>query len=226
MNHSGHSIILRPDLDLKEYEALDFVYKNSNHLQRLREILGFLTPTNYRGTGRSHFSGSPFWIDSNGILSSWPDSNVDDYDNLEARKLFALIEDKNTPINTCDDLCFFSLQEMRQVYEVIKNRSDYEIVEIQENEEKTTNNTLGFDVGYMGGDFFSAIADTAIKPIWHPPDFNDMDEIIEHLKKLNKYCLFNSFNEARAYRQLYLSKKWAEKETHDGQLAIIQIRTT
>jgi hypothetical protein len=77
----------------------------------------------------------------------------------------------------------------------------------------------------MGGDFFSAIADTAVKPMWHPPDFDDMQDIITHLKKLNEYCLFPTFQDAKDHRELYLAKAWGEKEMYEGEITIIQIRT-
>jgi hypothetical protein len=223
--HSGHIIILKPDLDLNKYEQLDFVQKNITHLTRLREILRFIKPESYRGTGREHFEPSRFWIDDNGILQDWQDSNPDAYKNAEAKKQLAIYEDRNTPTDTLDDLCFFSLDEMRSVYDLIENKADYEILEIIENEEETTNKTIGFDIGYIGGDYFSAIADTAIKPMWHPPDFDDMDDITEVLKKLNKHCLFDKFTDAKAYREVYFTKEWGEKEMHEGQITIIQMRT-
>lgn len=73
--HRGHIIILRPYLDLNKYEKLDFVQKNKPHLATLRQILSFIKPENYRGTGREHFESGPFWIDNNGILQDWQDSN-------------------------------------------------------------------------------------------------------------------------------------------------------
>jgi hypothetical protein len=125
-----------------------------------------------------------------------------------------------------DDLCFYSLEEVKSVYDLIENRADYEILEIIENEVEITDKTIGFDIGYIGGDFFSAIADTAIKPMWHPPDFDDMSDITEPLRKLNEYCLFDNFTNAKTFRELYLAKEWAEKEMYEGQITIIQIRIT
>jgi hypothetical protein len=203
---------------------MDFVQKNIQYLTRLREILSFIKPENYRGTGREHFEPSPFWIDDNGKLQDWQDSNPDAYKNGEAKKQLAIYEDKNTPTDTLDDLCFFSLDEMKNVFELIENKGDYEILEILENETITNDKTIGFDIGYIGGDFFSAIADTGIKPMWHPPDFDDMDDITEHLRKLNEHCLFDKFSDAKAYRELYLTKEWGEKEMDEGQITIIQIR--
>jgi len=224
MQHRGHIIILRQDLDQNNCEALDHFQKHKADYEQLRTKFNFINPINYRGTGREHFDSNPFYID-NGILKMWPETNIQAFDNIEARKLFATYEEANTPQDTDDDLCFFSLEEMQNIYKLIDNKTDYEILEIIQNEEVTTDRTIGFDIGYIGGDFFSAIADTAIKPMWHPPDFDDINDIIKHLKKLNDNVLFDTFEEAKIYRQAYLSKEWAEKEMYEGQIIIIQIRT-
>lgn len=223
-HHIGHIIILRPDLDQLKFESLNHFQKHKDDYNKLREHFKFINPNNYRGTGRTHFDGNPFYID-NGVLLSWPDTNTNSYDNLEARKLFAKYEDANTPIDTLDDLVFYSSKEMLDVFELIDNKQDYEILKISENKETDSGKTVGFDIGYIGGDFFSAIADVAVKPLWHPPDFDDMEDIVEHLKCLNQFCLFDTYEKAKAYRQIYLSKAWGEKEMSDGQITTIQIET-
>ena len=224
MQHHGHTIILRPDVDQKNFEALDHFQKHKSDYEQLRAKFNFINPLNYRGTGREHFDGNPFYFD-NGVLHSYPHSNIQTFDNIEARKLFALVEETNTPKETLDDLPFYSLKEMQKVFELINNKQDYEILEISEHKEIVSTKTLGFDIGYIGGDFFSAIADVAIKPMWHPPNFDDMEDIQQQLTRLNKFCLFDTYEQASLYRQIYLTKEWGEKEMTDGQITIIQIET-
>jgi hypothetical protein len=60
--------------------------------------------------------------------------------------------------------------------------------------------------------------------MWHGPDFDDIDDIIEYLKLLNQFCLFHTFEQAKEYRDLYLTKAWGEKEVYDGQITVIQVR--
>jgi hypothetical protein len=223
-HHNGHIIILRPGLDQLKFESLDHFQNHKDDYNKLREHFSFINPNNYRGTGRTHFDGNPFYIDK-GVLLSWPDTNINSFDNLEARKLFAKYEDANTPIDTLDDLPFYSLQEMQEVFELIDNKQDYEILKISENKETVSGKTIGFDIGYIGGDFFSAIADVATKPLWHPPDFDDMEDVVQHLKCLNQFCLFDTYEKAKTYRQTYLSKAWGEKEMSEAQITIIQIET-
>jgi hypothetical protein len=226
MNRSGHIIILRPDLDIKKYEAADFIQKNFEHLDRLRKLLNFINPSNYRGTGREFFSSAPYFFDTDkGLLEHWETADLTTYDSLLARQLFAKLEETNTLKDTFDDLCFFTLADMQSVYDLIDDKEKYEIIQFIENEAIINPKTLGFDVGYLAADY-SVIADTGIKPTWHPPDFDDMQDIIKHLKKLNEHCLFPTFQDAKDYRELYLTKTWGEKEMYDGQITTIQILTT
>ena len=224
MNRSGHIIILRPDLDNKNYETAVFMQKNLEHLDRLRKLLDFIDPSKYRGTGREFFSSNPYYIDKTGERFTYPEGELNGFDSLPARERFAEIEYMET---TADELdrTFFTLDQMQSAYALLDNKDNYEIIEFIENEADTNSKTLGFDVGYLASDY-SVIADTAIKPTWHPPDFDDMQDIIEHLKKLNEHCLFPTFQDAKNYRELYLTKTWGEKEMYDGQITTIQIRTT
>lgn len=223
MKRSGHILILRPDLDLERYEVADFTKANRHHLKRLRDLLNFINPINYRGTGRDFFDTWPYMVNSKGEVELYEDNDSTIHDNLTARKKLAELEGKAGNHDSFDDLTFYSLPDMLEVFGLLESKDDYEIIQFLENEPNTTLHTLGFDIGYLATDY-SVIADTAIKPIWHPPDFEDMGDIIEHLRKLNVNCLFSTFQDAKDYRECYLAKKWGEKETFEGQITVIQVR--
>lgn len=226
MNRNGHIILFKPAVDLAKYMDLDFYKKNIVHFEQLRNIFNFIEPNNYRGTGRMFFSSAPYFYDSDkGVMKYWNEADLSTYDNLEARQLFAKLEEENTAKDTLDDLCFFSLSDMQSVFDLIENKDHYELIEYLECESEIKPTTLGFDVGYLAADY-SVIADTAIKPMWHPPDFDDIQDIVEHLKKLNEHCLFSTLRHAKDFRKLYLTKDWGEKEMYDGQITTIQVRKT
>ena len=50
------------------------------------------------------------------------------------------------------------------------------------------------------------------------------------LKKLNQYCLFDNYKDALDYKEIYLSKKWAEENWYEndndkeGDIKIILVR--
>ena len=81
-------------------------------------------------------------------------------------------------------------QEAIEVFDIVENKDNYEIIEILTNIAKTTERTLGFNVGHNFGDY-SIIADTAIIPLWHPPDFNDYYDIKELYFPFSKLTIFN-----------------------------------
>ena len=172
------------------------------------------------GSGREFFSSAPYFFYDDKIEQFPYSPDLPTFDSISARQKFAQIEYKNHPQ---DDLCFFTLDEMQSVYDLLENKDNYEIIEFFENETETNSKTLGFEVGYLAYDY-SVIADTAIKPTWCPPDFDDMQDIIVLLKRLNKHCLFPTLQQATEYRELYLTKAWGDKESYTGQIATIQIR--
>jgi hypothetical protein len=221
MNKSGYIIVSQPSIDLKLYESLDQVKRYQEFLLELREILNFLNPLNYRGTGRYFFDSFPYIaINGYGIETSTL-MDLSSCDNLVARKQMAEFELLNNPAD--EEIYIYSLNEIIFVYDLLDDKENYEVIEFIENVPIVDEKTLGFDIGYFGRDY-SIIADTAIKPMWHPPDFDDMEDIVEHLKKLNEHCLFPSFEEAKDFRELYMTKDWGEKVTIGDEFTIMQIK--
>jgi hypothetical protein len=76
---------------------------------------------------------------------------------VKQKKQLSIYEDKNKPTDTLDDLCFFSLDEMKNVFGLIENKDDYEMLEILENEKVTNDKTIGFDIGYIAETSFQRL---------------------------------------------------------------------
>ena len=224
MNRHGFIISTRADLDLGRYQSSDFAQKNKKQVIQLREFLPFIEPKNYRGTGRETFSADPFYLDNRKTLQIWQEAKLETFDSLHARKKIAELQYLITPNDTIEGFTFNKRGELNSVFELIENQQDYERIEICENFVDIDTSTLGFDVGYWAADY-SVIADTAIKPMWHPPNFGDMANILEHMKLLNSHCLFTSYEQAKQYRETYLTKEWGEKEGYEGEITIIQVRS-
>ena len=102
---------------------------------------------------------------------------------------------------------------------MVDKKSNYEIIEVLFDTPEVTDKTLGFDIGNNFGDY-SIIADTAVIPLWHPPDFDDYNDIKELLRKLNINCLFSIYSLAQKYLETYNNKTWGEKDDFD----IIQLK--
>lgn len=138
---------------------------------------------------------------------------------IEAKKCLELIYDNYTDeyneLNLIKDK-----SESIKIFKLLETPGQYEVIEVSEQKEKAKN-TIGFDIGWDS--FYSIIADTVITPIWHPPDIDKLDKLIEFLKCLNSNCLFNSYDDAQKFSSFYRTQDWAEKE-NGYVFKIIQIR--
>ncbi len=227
MTNSFH-IVNDSTFDLELYESLDFVEQNKNSLERLRALLNFINPQNYKGIGRITFTADPFYFNSSTgeiILSDTPKSLSEH--NAAKHKLLEI--EKNQNNNTRIDFYFDNIIETNSVFELLDDKTKFEKIETILEQREILPKSYGFDIGYWCGDF-SIIADTAIKPTWHPPDFDDMDDIVLQLRKLNRYCLFDNYKDALDYKEIYLSKKWAEENWYEndndkeGDIKIVLVR--
>jgi hypothetical protein len=228
---SSFHIVNNPIFDLELYESLDLAEQNKNSLERLRALLSFIKPQNYKGIGRTIFTADPFYLSkTTGEILTWPDTTKSLSANNSAK--FKLLEiEKRQKDNERINFCFDNITEANSVFDLLDDKTKFEKIETSLDQRKSLPESYGFDIGYWCGDF-SIIADTAIKPTWHPPDFDDMDDIVLQLKKLNQYCLFDNYKDALDYKEIYLSKKWAEENWHEnendkeGDIKIVLVRPT
>jgi len=226
MTNSFH-IVNTSTFDLELYERLDFVNQNKQSFERLRTLLNFINPKSYKGIGRSTFTADPFYLNmTTDQVLTWPDVTKSQNENNTAKHKLLEIERQQT--DRIDFYCDTKI-EMSSVFELLDDKTKFEKIEVLLDCRESLPKSFGFDIGYWSGDF-SIIADTAIKPMWHPPDFDDMDDVILQLKKLNEWCLFDTYKDALAYKEIYLSKKWAEENWYEndkdkeGDIKIVLVR--
>lgn len=212
----GYLIIWTSEKSIQTYYNLDFVKRNQDNLNQLRRLADFLNPNQYKGFGRQLLTSHPFYpTGQEGLIEDIEEN--DEWDNLKARKKLAELE-----YNESDDEFYFKeMQDVKRVYELLDSKSDFEIIEISD-EKETTRKTLGFDIGTWSTSY-SLIADTFIIPMWHPPDLNDCNDIIEIARRLNKNSLFDNEADANEFLQVYLTKDWGEKEMTTGQFKVYKV---
>ena len=227
MNKEGYIIISKPDRWLNQYSKLLDKQKNI-YLNKIRKRVDFIDYMNYQGVGREIFDSSPYFPNSKGKLVGA--TNPLEWDNLRAKRRFAEIRytsgnaDKKYTSGIADekivDYLFEKIEEVTEVYELIDDLKDYEIISVSYDKERN-DNFLGFDVGFWQSEY-SIISDTVIAPLWHPPILDDFEDLIEQLKNVNKNCLFDEYDDALKYLQLYKNKSWGE----EGEFEIINICKT
>jgi hypothetical protein len=113
----------------------------------------------------------------------------------------------------------------REVVAQTDHPAEWEVVLVERDVPDVTADTLGFDVGYWGGDHYSLIQDAMLVPRWHAPDPDDFEALSDHARRLNEHQLFASFADADAYRSWYRTRPWAEGEfVEDGEAEFQVIR--
>lgn len=101
--------------------------------------------------------------------------------------------------------------------------ADLTVVQVRRAQFVDSAPVLGFDVGCWGGDHFSLICDSMVRPTWHPPSVDDFDALAEAVCALNEHFLFPSADTAARFRQRYMEFGWAENETVPGEFEVIQV---
>ncbi len=118
-----------------------------------------------------------------------------------------------------------NLDDCLSVYNLLENKQGYEIIKTSRVNFTHSSDLLGFDIGYWGGDNFSAISDSILLPMWHPIPEHVYREVLPFSNKLNSHLLFENYSEAEEFREYYLSQDWSEKESFEGEICIQKIES-
>jgi hypothetical protein len=215
MQETAYLIVLKGDYLFKEYEGLMSDQKQQfiKYIGKFHEYFPSSIKVKYKGISRMPLSPIPQKLSSAyGKIAE-----------TEAQFYFDEITRKYQDNEDYYDDSFLSIDDCFQVFSKVRAKVQYEIIKIDKEQNSEDKNIYGFDIGYWGGDHFSIIADTFLYPMWHPAPENDFQELTKYYQLLNQYCLFNSYDEAKAYREYYLQKDWAEKESVPNEICIQRI---
>jgi hypothetical protein len=202
---------------LARYEAAWFVRENPDFLRDLRGAFPEIDPARYRGIAREPLDPLPTLVPAELVKYRRYGFEVD----TEPRARMKILEMAGDRQDEVDLLP--TVESAREVYALLEKPSMWEILEVRRRIFQPGPQTLGFDLGYWAGDHFSAIADLAITPRWHPAPAGERPELARKLKVLNGNLLFPSAAEAALFRKDYVSKQWAEKESAEGEIDVIQV---
>ncbi|MHC4111229.1 MAG: hypothetical protein ACYSUY_09140 [Planctomycetota bacterium] len=218
----------KPDRLVDAYDASKVARNNITFLRQIRNALSFLEPRNYRGIAREPLE--PWFSIDEELLKKGTSTLVDLGRERSARKIFLKIngedrEEWDYYKNGWDynKSLIKDLDTAKELYGVLNNPEEYEVIEISREIYGSDYDFLGFDVGYWRSGEFSMICDSVLMPRWHPPDPNDLPELAERVRYLNQHVLFSTTEEAEKFREFCNSKPWAETENQAGEFEIIQI---
>ena len=193
---------------------------NVELLRQLRDALGFLDLTAYRGTGRSVLDPYPS-LDPT-IVKVFADGGAAMESNRAARIRFYEIVGAELP-ELYEERLLPTLGEAREVQALVDVSADWEIIYVAAEPLARGERTLGYDLGWWGGEFYSLISDSAVDPFWHPPDPSDFHDLAKQLRVLNAHLLFDSPEDALAFKTYYTTKPWAETESFEGAFKVIRV---
>jgi hypothetical protein len=165
-------------------------------------------PPRYRGMGRWPLPPYPS-LDPD-VIQQFRELHVEMDENRAARmKLCELVDERS---DDYEDALPESIEQARDVWRLLDSPSEWEIIRVTRAPVERTVQTLGYDIGWWGGKFYSLIGDSVVTPTWHPPTEEDYDELAIQVQALNDHLLFESPEAALKFRSWYTSKRWAETE--------------
>jgi len=226
---SGYLIVMKPEPLIDRYEKMEHIMKYEKYYKTFRVAFSGFNARNYRGVSRDRLlSPIPFTerdefeafylherVENRAAITRWWELLINKVEN----------EDINSDEDDDGDL-LPSIESALELYRLLDIPDQYEIIKVKRQDFEINSNTLGFDIGYWGGDHFSLIADTLVTPMFHPAPEEDYQELCQRLSALNPNILFNNPEDASEFRNWYKSKDWAETEDREDEFCIIQVDRT
>jgi hypothetical protein len=202
------------DESMRTHEAVQL-------FQRLCESLKPLPREAYRGSSRLPLMPLPSLNPE--ILRTFEETGCDVKTEQAARRRFLALVGEEDSAGDFDEDLLPDLAAARDVFSFLASPTEYEIVQLAREPFLVDVDCLGFDVGYWGGDHYSIICDSAVRPLWHPPQSECFDELARELKMVNESFLFPRADGAAQFRSWYRTQYWAETESRPNEFCTIQV---
>ncbi len=218
---SGYAIVRMPTPLVRAYDESMRTHQAAELFQQLCDTLKPLPRDAYRGVSRFPLMPLPS-VDPE-ILRAFEETGCDVKTEQAARRRFLVLLAGNEPASDFDEDLLPNLAAARDVYSFLESPTHYEIVQLAREPFLADVDCLGFDVGYWGGDHYSIICDSAVRPLWHPPQPECFAELARELRTVNGAFLFPGAEGAARFRSWYRTQYWAETETRPDEFCIIQV---
>jgi hypothetical protein len=210
-----------PTALVRAYDESMRTHQAAELFQRLCDTLKPLPREAYRGSSRFPLMPLPS-LDPE-ILRTFEETGCDVKTEQAARRRFLALAGEDDSADDFDPDLLPDLAAARDVYSFLESPTEYEIVQLAREPFLADVDCLGFDVGYWGGDHYSIICDSAVRPLWHPPQPECFDELARELMMVNESFLFPGADGAAQFRSWYRTQYWAETELRPDEFCIIQV---
>ena len=211
MATEGYLIVCRGAEFVSRFQARAAAEGFKQDVAALREAVKFVDARKYRGMGRDPLLPYPEpYVE--GVLRR-RGQDVDS--NSAAAKRFRKLLGDNGPLIP-------QLEVAQELFALVDDRAAWELIGVSRMDLGVTLQTLGFDLGWWGEEFYSLISDCIVAPKWHGPDPDRLSDLAEVLRELNSNVLFETPADAEQFRRYYVLQDWAEDE--DGDSPYIPIR--
>jgi len=218
---SGYAILRMPSPLVAAYDLSMRTHQAWELFRRLCEALKPLPRSAYRGIRRDPLQALPSTDPS--ILRVFEETGCDLRAEYAARcRFLAIVGDQSHDADFDDDL-LPDYPAAREVFSLLESPGEYEIVQLSRESFCADGDCLGFDIGYWGGDHYSIVADSAVRPVWHPPQPDCFERLARELATVNDHFLFENVEDAAHFRSYYRAQEWAETESQPDEFCIIQV---
>ena len=218
MESSGFLIVEKQEIVYAKY--LNFILPPAGraYIQELRQTFPSINPLAYRGVYREPLEdGTEEDVDLLTDPAQVLPGRGWDASTRQARlKMAEVLADKKESLEwndyLDDEITFLRIEDARRIYDLLGNPNDHEIIMVRRHEYTLTPATLGFDIGYWGGDHYSIICDTFIRPQWHSSPEEEFHNLAPFASKLNRNVLFDDFEGAQEFLTYYRTTNWGEPD--------------
>ncbi len=219
----GYFIVLKPEYVIERFEKEERIQRYFEKFQQFRKVYSSINPKKYRGISREVFK--PYECFDKAYLRWYEEHDITDCGL--ARLRMAEIQKGLAECwllfgQVAKDL-LRSFDDVKEILSFIEDTSFFEVIFVRREVFNVNTYTLGFDVGHLGDDQFSIIADIAVIPQWHPSDPADDQEILTYFKHLNENVLFENAESAEHFLEYYRTRPWAETEQVECEFYVIQV---
>ena len=218
---SGYGILRMPAALVQDYDSSMRTHQAWELFQRLCDALKSLPRSDYRGISRDPLMPLP--SSDPEILRAFENTGGDMHTNRAARLRFMRVLGDDYPLSDFDNDLLPDFSHAAEVFSLLESPGEYEIVQLVRDDFCNNGDCLGFDVGYWGGDHYSILCDSAVTPLWHPPQPDDFNKLAKQLQRVNEHLLFHSPEDAARFRSYYRTRSWGETESFPNEFCIIQV---